>query len=267
MRAIRRSGGLAAGPGLGGAEPVAVGAGLEDVGVEGDAVDDGGDEPGVGDDGAPFAEGQVAGQGDAGFLFAFGEDLEQQLGAAGVELDVAELVDLCRRRHNSMTSRCSPSTPSTLRTSNELIVERHRAATVVTSNRELIEWVGLTADPAPSPIRHRPAPIRRPRAVLDGESYRQRQKPRVTHANDERLDQPPAPRQSARPTDIDTPRTWSMRLAHRWSHRAGAGQPGRVAAAQALPRRCPGAARIMDRWPPGTPRCGLGFPGSSQLRV
>ena len=28
-----------------------------------------------------------------GFLFAFGEDLEQQLAAAGVELDVAEFVE------------------------------------------------------------------------------------------------------------------------------------------------------------------------------
>jgi hypothetical protein len=63
------------------------------VGVEGDAVDDGGDEAGVGDDGAPLAEGEVAGQRDAGLLFSFGQDLEQQLGAAGVELDVAELVE------------------------------------------------------------------------------------------------------------------------------------------------------------------------------
>ena len=30
---------------------------------------------------------------DGGLLFAFGEDLEQQLGAAAVELDVADLVD------------------------------------------------------------------------------------------------------------------------------------------------------------------------------
>ncbi|MFP5375897.1 MAG: hypothetical protein ACLGIO_03825 [Acidimicrobiia bacterium] len=30
----------------------------------------------------------------------------------------------------------------------EIVVERHRrAATVVTSNREPIEWLGLTADP------------------------------------------------------------------------------------------------------------------------
>ncbi len=77
----------------GGAEPVGLGAGFDDVGVEGGAVDDGGDEAGVGDDLAPFAEGEVRGQGDRGLLLAFGEDLEQELGAAGVELDVAELVE------------------------------------------------------------------------------------------------------------------------------------------------------------------------------
>jgi hypothetical protein len=37
------SGGFAAGAGLGGTEPEAVGAGLDDVGVERDPVDDGGD--------------------------------------------------------------------------------------------------------------------------------------------------------------------------------------------------------------------------------
>ena len=37
--------------------------------------------------------GQVGGDGDGGLLFAFGEDLEEQLGAAGVELDVAEFVE------------------------------------------------------------------------------------------------------------------------------------------------------------------------------
>ena len=77
----------------GDAEPVGLGAGLDDVGVEGDAVDDGGDEAGVGDDFAPFAEGEVRGDGDAGLLLSFGQDLEQQLAASGVELDVAELVE------------------------------------------------------------------------------------------------------------------------------------------------------------------------------
>jgi hypothetical protein len=63
------------------------------VGVEGDAVDDRGDQAGVGEHRAPLAEGQVAGRRDAGAFFAFGDDLEQQFGAAGVDLDVADLVE------------------------------------------------------------------------------------------------------------------------------------------------------------------------------
>jgi hypothetical protein len=40
-----------------------------------------------------FAERKVGRQPDGGFLVAFGDDLEQQLGAAGVEPDVAEFVE------------------------------------------------------------------------------------------------------------------------------------------------------------------------------
>jgi hypothetical protein len=75
--------------GLGGAEPAGLGAGLEDAGVEGDPVDDRGDEAGVGEDGAPFAEWQVCPDRDGGSFVPPGDDLEQQLGAAGVDLDVA----------------------------------------------------------------------------------------------------------------------------------------------------------------------------------
>src|SRR6266568_4190605 len=78
--------------GLGGAQPVGVGAGLDDVRVEGEPVDDGGAEPGVGEGGGPFGEGRVGGDRDGGAFLAFGEYLEQQLGAAPVELEVAELV-------------------------------------------------------------------------------------------------------------------------------------------------------------------------------
>jgi DNA replication protein DnaC len=60
----------------------------------------------------------------------------------------------------------------------ELIVERHRvASTVVTSNREPIEWLGQMADAllAQSAIdRLQTAAYE---LVLDGESYRRRQKP------------------------------------------------------------------------------------------
>jgi hypothetical protein len=39
---------------LGGAQPVGVGAGLDDVGVEGEPVDDGRAQPGVGEGTGPF---------------------------------------------------------------------------------------------------------------------------------------------------------------------------------------------------------------------
>jgi hypothetical protein len=39
------------------------------------------------------AEGFLGGDGDAGLFLAFGEDLEEELGAAAVEFHVAELVD------------------------------------------------------------------------------------------------------------------------------------------------------------------------------
>jgi hypothetical protein len=78
----------------------------------------------------------------------------------------------------------------------ELIVERHlAAATVVTSNREPIEWLGYMADPllAQSAIDRLQSAAHE--LVLDGESYRQRQKPTVTDA----LDPPPlTPRSSRR---------------------------------------------------------------------
>jgi len=77
----------------------------------------------------------------------------------------------------------------------ELIVERHRAAsTVITSNREPVEWLGLMADPllAQSAIDRLQSAAHE--LVLDGESYRQRQKPTVTDT----LDGTPAPRRSSR---------------------------------------------------------------------
>jgi hypothetical protein len=76
-----------------GAEPVGLGAGFEDVGVEGDPVDEGGDEAGVGEDGSPFAERQVGPDRDGGAFVAFGDDLEQQFGAAGIDLDIAQFIE------------------------------------------------------------------------------------------------------------------------------------------------------------------------------
>ena len=59
----------------------------------------------------------------------------------------------------------------------EIIVERHRAATITTSNREPPEWLALMADPllAQSAIDRLQSAAWE--LVLDGQSYRQRQKP------------------------------------------------------------------------------------------
>lgn len=60
----------------------------------------------------------------------------------------------------------------------ELIVERHRtAATITTSNREPVEWLALMADPllAQSAIDRLQSAAYE--LVLDGESYRRRQRP------------------------------------------------------------------------------------------
>jgi DNA replication protein DnaC len=80
----------------------------------------------------------------------------------------------------------------------ELIVERHRtAATVVTSNREPIEWLGLMADPllAQSAIDRLQSAAHE--LVLEGDSYRPRQKPGLNNSH-EPLDPPPGPRRSSR---------------------------------------------------------------------
>jgi DNA replication protein DnaC len=67
----------------------------------------------------------------------------------------------------------------------EIIVERHRkAATVTTSNREPVEWLALMADGllAQSAIDRLQSAAYE--LVLDGESYRRRQKPTVGEAPD-----------------------------------------------------------------------------------
>jgi hypothetical protein len=70
--------------GRGCGEAVAGGAGFDDVAVEGESVDDCGGEAGVGEGFGPAAEGFVGGHCDGVAFFAFGEDLEEQFGAAAV---------------------------------------------------------------------------------------------------------------------------------------------------------------------------------------
>jgi DNA replication protein DnaC len=77
----------------------------------------------------------------------------------------------------------------------ELIVERHRAgATIVTSNREPVEWLGQMADAllAQSAIDRLQSAAYE--LVIDGQSYRRRQKPGLTPLDPP----PPSPRSSRR---------------------------------------------------------------------
>jgi DNA replication protein DnaC len=68
----------------------------------------------------------------------------------------------------------------------ELVVERHhKAATVLTSNRAPDEWLALMADPllAQSAVDRLTSTCHE--LVVEGESYRRRQRPTVTKPNDE----------------------------------------------------------------------------------
>ena len=85
--------------GAGGGESVGLGAGVDDVGVEGEPVDDGGGQSGVGEGVAPLAERGVRSAGDGGSFLAGGDDLEEQLILADVGGEVAvRLVDKLRDR-------------------------------------------------------------------------------------------------------------------------------------------------------------------------
>lgn len=77
----------------------------------------------------------------------------------------------------------------------EIIVERHRTgATITTSNREPIEWLGLMADALLAQFAIDRLQSAAYELVLDGESYRRRQKPGLNSD-----DPPPAARRRRRP--------------------------------------------------------------------
>jgi DNA replication protein DnaC len=81
----------------------------------------------------------------------------------------------------------------------ELIVERHRtASTIVTSNRDPAEWLGFMADPllAQSAIDRLQSAAHE--LLLDGDSYRRRQKPTINAAGTAALDPPTPHRPSSR---------------------------------------------------------------------
>ena len=83
------------------AEAPGLGAGVDDVGLVGEAVDDGLGEPGVGEDLGPVAEGEVGRDDKAAAFVAFGEDLEDEFGGAVGQREVAQFVELCGCPHRS----------------------------------------------------------------------------------------------------------------------------------------------------------------------
>src|SRR3954454_8988213 len=68
-------------------------AGVDDVRAVGEAVNDGLGEASVGKDLRPFAEGQVGGDDQRSAFVAFGEDLEDQLGGAVRQREIAKFVN------------------------------------------------------------------------------------------------------------------------------------------------------------------------------
>src|SRR6266542_2446789 len=106
---VGRSGGNAAE--VAAFEPVAVALEGDDGGVVDQPVDHGGSDHVVAEDLAPAAERLVGGDDQAGAFVAGGDELEEQVGGLGLEGDVADLVDLCRRRHRSTSSATCPCRP------------------------------------------------------------------------------------------------------------------------------------------------------------
>ena len=113
----------------------------------------------------------------------------------------------------------------------ELIVERHRAAsTVVTSNREPIEWLGQMADAllAQSAIDRLQSAAYE--LVLDGESYRQAPKTRTQRRRNNPTTPAPAAHLTSSTTrhhhhaNAENPRSGPIPLANKWSHQAGGRQ-------------------------------------------
>src|SRR5437879_1161805 len=80
-------------------EPVAVALEGDDLGVVDEAVDHRGGHDVVAEDLAPPAEDLVAGHDQRRAFVAGGDELEEQVRGLVLERDIANFVDLCRRRH------------------------------------------------------------------------------------------------------------------------------------------------------------------------
>ena len=74
------------------AEAPGLAAGVDDVRAVREAVNDGLGEAGAGEDLRPLAERQIRGDDQLPAFVAFGEDLEDELGGAGGQREVAKLI-------------------------------------------------------------------------------------------------------------------------------------------------------------------------------
>jgi hypothetical protein len=83
-------------------QPVGGRAGLDDLSGEGEPVDDGRAEPRVGEGLGPAGERLVRGDGDCRSLFSLGEYLEELFGAAAVEFQISQLINLCGHPHSGI---------------------------------------------------------------------------------------------------------------------------------------------------------------------
>jgi hypothetical protein len=69
-----------------------------------EAIDESDDAGGVGEGVLPLDEGLVGGEDDRAVFVTMGDDLEEEVGVAGVVGEIADLVDLCGAPHQSTSS-------------------------------------------------------------------------------------------------------------------------------------------------------------------
>ena len=70
-----------------------------DIGVMGEAVKQGGDGGGVGEDGVPVFEGAVGGQQQGAALVAAVDDFIKQIGGIGIIGEITDFINLCGAPH------------------------------------------------------------------------------------------------------------------------------------------------------------------------
>ena len=74
-------------------EAPAVVSGFDDIAMMGQTIEQCGRHLGVGEDGRPFAEGEIGGDDDRGALVEPADEMEQELAASLSERQIAELVE------------------------------------------------------------------------------------------------------------------------------------------------------------------------------